>query len=79
MFEVLQVLPKWNRNSLNSANRINHINMNWAQFKDPVKAFREDSTVFNKSKNIPKFMHPLPATHRKASYHIPKATVQRRL
>ena len=36
MFEVLQVLPKWNRNSLNSANRINHINMNWAQFKDPV-------------------------------------------
>ena len=36
MFEVLQVLPKWNRNSLNSANRINHINMNWAQIKDPV-------------------------------------------
>ena len=30
------VFPKWNRNSLNSANLINHLNMNWSQFKDPV-------------------------------------------
>ena len=33
------VFPKWNRNSLNSANSenlINHGSMNWAQCKDPV-------------------------------------------
>ena len=33
------VFPKWKRNSVNSANsgnQINHRNMNWAQFKDPV-------------------------------------------
>ena len=28
--------PKWNRNSVNSGNLINHWSMNWAQFKDPV-------------------------------------------
>ena len=30
------VFHKLNRNSLNSGNLINHWNMNWAQFKDPV-------------------------------------------
>ena len=33
------VFPKWIRNSVNSANSgnlINHLSMNWAQFKDPV-------------------------------------------
>ena len=35
----IRVFPKWNKNSLNSANSkslINHWSMNWAQFKDPV-------------------------------------------
>ena len=34
-----RVFPKWNGNSVNSANLenlINHWSMNWAQFKDPV-------------------------------------------
>ena len=30
------VFPKWNRNSVNSGNLINHWSMNWAPFKDPV-------------------------------------------
>ena len=33
------VFPKWNRNSVNSVNwgnRINHLSMNWGEFKDPV-------------------------------------------
>ena len=29
------VFSKWNRNSLNSGNLINHC-MTWAQFKDPI-------------------------------------------
>ena len=33
---VTGVFPKWNMNSLNSANLINHCSMNWVQFKDPV-------------------------------------------
>ena len=28
--------PKWNRNSVNLGILINHWNMNWSQFKDPV-------------------------------------------
>ena len=37
--EDIGFFPKWNRNSLNSANSgnlINHLNMNWAKIKDPV-------------------------------------------
>ena len=30
------VFPKWNKNSGNSGNLINHWSITWAQFKDPV-------------------------------------------
>ena len=30
------VFPKWNRNSMNSGNLLNHWSINWSQFKDPV-------------------------------------------
>ena len=39
VMRVFGVFPKSNRNSLNSLNswnQINHVSMNWAQFKDPV-------------------------------------------
>ena len=39
------VFPKWNRNSLNSANLINHWNMIWAQFKNHVSHMCLTGTV----------------------------------
>ena len=39
------VFPKWNRNSLNSANLINHWSMNWAQFKNHVSHMCLTGTV----------------------------------
>ena len=45
---AIGVLPKWNRNSLNSANSVNLINhwsMNWSQFKDPVSNMYLAGTV----------------------------------
>ena len=39
------VFPKWNGNSVNSGNLINHWNMNWGQFKDPVSHMSLDGAV----------------------------------
>ena len=33
---VRLIFPKWNGNSVNSWNLINHWSMNWSQFKNPV-------------------------------------------
>ena len=47
------VFPKWNRNSLNSANSgnlINHWSMNWAQFKDHVSCWHWVSILVSYSR-----------------------------
>ena len=43
--QPIGVFSKWNRNSLNSGNLINHWSMNWAQFKDPVSHMCLDGAV----------------------------------
>ena len=48
LFEQLKrngVLPKWNRNSANSGNLIDHVNMNSSQLKDPVSHICPASAV----------------------------------
>ena len=44
---VTGVFPKWNSNSLNLVNLINHCSMNWVQFKDPVSHMCLTGAVLN--------------------------------